>query len=205
MQTARLDLVRLTKDHLPGFHAVWSDPIATQWSPHGACKTLKDSEDWLAGYLLENNPLGENYAVILRSGLDTKTSKQTSQEPQVNETGVDENHSNDSYLPPGFFLGVVGTWRSDPVPEIGFIYNRAAWGQGFATEALTAFLELFWDAKPQFNVVQGYCDTENLASSRVLAKSGFQMVETLIGDYSLPLRNPSLRSSFKFEAKRPSK
>lgn len=198
MQTSRLELVRITKDHLPGFHAIWSDPIATRWSPHGVCKTLKDSEEWISGILLENNPLGENYAVLLRSDVDLNTNK-----PKTQQSPPDDKQSPGLSLPAGFLLGVVGTWRSDPVPELGFIYNRAAWGYGFATEALTAFLELFWKAKPQFDVIEAYCDSENLASSQVMQKSGFQLVESLTGDYKLLLMDPPLRNSLKFRARRP--
>ncbi|KAJ6006749.1 GNAT domain-containing protein [Penicillium sp. IBT 35674x] len=30
MQTPRLNLVRLTPEHLGGYHAIWSDPVATR-------------------------------------------------------------------------------------------------------------------------------------------------------------------------------
>jgi RimJ/RimL family protein N-acetyltransferase len=106
-------------------------------------------------------------------------------------------------LQPGGFLGWVGTWKSKPIPEVGFIFHRSAWGFGFATEALNAFVQLYWRVKPQFDALEAYCDTENEASVKVLRKSGFVFVESIVGDYVLPWMEPSLRSSHRFRATRP--
>lgn len=189
-QTSRLELVRLAEHHAPGYHAIWSDPIATRWSPHGRCKTLEASEKWMAELLLDVNPLGENYAVLLRS--DITSSNDQRQDPE-----------GETVLRPGGFLGWIGTWKSEPIPEVGFIFHRSAWGFGFATEALNAFVQLYWQAKPQFDVLEAYCDTENEASVKVLRKCGFTFEEQIEGDYVLPWMEPSLRSSLRFRVTRP--
>jgi hypothetical protein len=75
MQTSRLELVRLAAHHVPGCHAIWPDPIATRWSPHGHCKDVEASEKWMSELLLDVNPLGENYAVLLRSDVDLRDNK----------------------------------------------------------------------------------------------------------------------------------
>lgn len=190
MQTSRLELVRLEAHHVPGYHAIWSDPVATRWSPHGHCKDFEASEKWMSELLLDVNPLGENYAVLLRSDVNLRDKQK-------------QNSESDKVLQAGGFLGWVGTWKSEPVPEVGFIFHRSAWGFGFATEALNAFLQLYWQVKPQFDTLEAYCDTENEASVKVLRKSGFAFVESIVGDYVLPWMEPSLRSSLRFRATRP--
>jgi RimJ/RimL family protein N-acetyltransferase len=140
--------------------------------------------------LLDRNPLGENYAVLLRS--DVNPSDSQSQDAE-----------SDTVLKAGGFLGWVGTWKSEPVAEVGFIFHQSAWGFGFATEALNAFVQLYWRVKPQFDALEAYCDTENEASVKVLRKSGFVFVESIVGDYVLPWMKPSLRSSLRFRATRP--
>lgn len=140
--------------------------------------------------LLDVNPLGENYAVLLRSDLSSSHYQNTDPE-------------SDTVLQPGGFLGWVGTWKSEPIPEVGFIFHRSAWGLGYATEALNAFVQLYWQAKPQFDVVEAYCDTKNEASVKVLRKCGFAFVESIVGDYVLPWVEPSVRSSLRFRATRP--
>lgn len=189
MHTARLELVRLAAHHLPGYHAIWSDPVATRWSPHGRCETIEASEKWMSELLLDVNPLGENYAVLLRSNINLIDELQNDSE-------------SDPVLQPGGFLGWVGTWKSEPIPEVGFIFHRSAWGFGFATEALNAFVQLYWPEKPQFDIFEAYCDAQNEASIRVLRKCGFEFVESIAGDYVLPWMEPSLRTSLRFRMTR---
>lgn len=189
MQTSRLELVRLAAHHVPGYHAIWSDHVATRWSPHGCCKDIEASEKWMSELLLDVNPLGENYAVLLRSDVNLSDKKQ-------------QDLESDTVLQAGGFLGWVGTWKSEPVPEVGFIFHRSAWGFGFATEALNAFVQLYWWSKPQFDSLEAYCDTENKSSVNVLRKCGFVLVESIVGDYVLPWMEPSLRSSLRFRATR---
>jgi RimJ/RimL family protein N-acetyltransferase len=140
--------------------------------------------------LLDMNPLGENYAVLLRSDINLSDNQQ-------------QDSESDAVLQPGGFLGWVGTWKSEPIPEVGFIFHRSAWGFGFATEALNAFVQLYWQVKPQFDAFDAYCDTENEASVKVLRKCGFVFVESIAEVYVLPWMEPSLRSCLRFRATRP--
>ncbi|KAE8379029.1 GNAT domain-containing protein [Aspergillus bertholletiae] len=194
MQTARLQLVRLTEDHVAGYHAIWSDPVATRWSAHGPCKTMEDSRHWMSSLLLEANPLGENYAVLLRPDVKLNI---VSTPPTGSPADTKESPPYDTPVH-GRFIGWVGTWRSDPVPEVGFIFHRSSWGMGFATEALAAFVELFWPSKRQFNVLEAYCDTENEGSVNVLRKCGFELVEVTKKDYALPWMTPPERDTMQF-------
>lgn len=38
----------------------------------------------------------------------------------------------------GRLIGKLGAWR---IPEIGFLFDPPIWGQGYASEAMTAFIE----------------------------------------------------------------
>ncbi|OQE21237.1 hypothetical protein PENSTE_c012G00252 [Penicillium steckii] len=196
MKTPRLELTRLTEDHLPGYHKIWKDPYTTRWSPHGPCKTQEESKEWMSGLLPDTNPKGENYAITLRTPVPPPDSEFI---PPARKS------DDDTILTPGAFLGWIGTWRSEPVPEVGFIFDRGAWGFGFATEALRGFLEGFWDLREEFDVLDAWCDTENQASKNVLMKCGFELVEVVYGDYTLEWMEPKLRNSFHFRIKRPCK
>ncbi|GIC84332.1 GNAT family N-acetyltransferase [Aspergillus udagawae] len=196
MRTSRLELVRLTEDHLLGYFSMWKDPEATKWSSHGPCNTLEAAKEWMAELLPELNPTGENYAVLLRQDLDSDVMESLKQKRE-------HSRLSSGYITPGVFLGWIGTWKSDPVPELGFVFHRDTWGLGFATEALTAFQEVFWQARPQFDVLEAWCDTENKASASVLRKCGFDSVEVAYGDYQLPWMTPPLRNSERFRLLRP--
>lgn len=77
-------------------------------------------------------------------------------------------------------IGIVGTFRSTGA-EAGYIFNESFWGQGYASEALEAFLNIYWQrvtADPTLpQAVSARVDPDNPASVRVLRKCGFRDVE----------------------------
>ncbi len=69
----------------------------------------------------------------------------------------------------GRVVGKAGAWRR---PEIGYILHPDVWGQGVATEALTAVIgHLF--ASHGDPALTADVDPRNVASIRVLSKLGF--------------------------------
>ena len=155
-----------------------SYPLLTSISPHGICKTLEDSRQWMGGILPERNPDGLNYAVFTRP----ETSQ--GQEPMM--------------------VGVVGVYRTSPEAELGYIYHPSAWGHGYATEALIAFLKLFWELRPGVETMVAYTDYENHASMKVLTKCGFHETRRLKEEAAIPSKGPEKRDAVVFEIKAPS-
>lgn len=84
-------------------------------------------------------------------------------------------------------IGFIGI--SKP-PAVFFIFGRASWGKGYATEALEAFLAAYWSKFPdglqkgspeEKDILQAYVVDENFGSSRVLEKVGFKQIGTALG------------------------
>ena len=69
----------------------------------------------------------------------------------------------------GKTIGKLGCWR---LPEVGFILDPAAWGRGFAAEALTAFVD-HRRAKGGEELTADV-DPGNVASIRLLKNAGFE-------------------------------
>jgi RimJ/RimL family protein N-acetyltransferase len=69
----------------------------------------------------------------------------------------------------GRLIGKAGCWR---LPEIGYILRPDAWGQGFATEALTAAIAHIFSAH-DLDAITADVDPRNTASLRLLARLGF--------------------------------
>ena len=74
--------------------------------------------------------------------------------------------------------GLIGTCtlfdisRSSRRAEVGFLLGSSAWGRGYMTEALTAFLSYgFGDL--DLNRIEADTDPRNLAAIRTLEKLGF--------------------------------
>lgn len=78
----------------------------------------------------------------------------------------------------GAHLGTVSLRTLGPRLFMGFIIARPYWGRGYSTEAARPVLE--WAlAQPNVYRVSAVCDTEHLASARVLEKIGMQYEGTL--------------------------
>ena len=45
---------------------------------------------------------------------------------------------------PGKLVGTVGI-RDPDVPECGYMFRKEAWGKGYATESLRAYLQQYWN------------------------------------------------------------
>lgn len=69
----------------------------------------------------------------------------------------------------GRLIGKLGMWRT---PEIGFLLDRAVWGQGYGLEALTAFAARALAERTDHLTAD--VDPGNLASLALLERVGFQ-------------------------------
>ncbi|PGH00524.1 hypothetical protein GX51_05739 [Blastomyces parvus] len=160
----------------------------------------------MSGVLRQNNPRGEMFAVHLLPSSEPLESPrdQVSQsalvagkisntmiipavaattaaplDGQLSESGgwsINPSENASTQNPPLTMIGVVGTHRSDPVAELGYIFHPSAWGKGYATEAVSAFVYRFWLGQPETNEIEAQVDPENVASSNVLRKCGFALV-----------------------------
>ena len=92
----------------------------------------------------------------------------------------------------GRFIGWFALFDDGPVDglrtaELGYRLDRAAWGQGCATEGLAALVDQAFDALG-FDRVRALTLAVNAGSRRVLEKAGFRHVETAFpaGVHPLP-------------------
>jgi RimJ/RimL family protein N-acetyltransferase len=84
----------------------------------------------------------------------------------------------------GVFVGwcALSAWNPDyRSASLGYCFDAAAWGHGYATEAARALLQWAFDTL-DLNRVQAETDTRNVASARVLEKLGFVREGTLRED-----------------------
>lgn len=86
-------------------------------------------------------------------------------------------------LDDGALLGMI-EFRIDRFKaEYGYVLARDAWGHGYMSEALTCLVE--WAlAQPAIYRAAAFCDVDNPASARVMAKAGMGY-EGLLRRYSV--------------------
>ena len=83
----------------------------------------------------------------------------------------------------GAFIGWCSLTRWNPdfrIVSMGYCFDDAAWGHGYATEALNAAIHEAFSAG-ELEEMQACCVPENLASRGVLARTGFAEERTIRG------------------------
>ena len=73
----------------------------------------------------------------------------------------------------GKIVGGAGARVQGHTVEIGYVFERASWEKGYATEAARAIIDHAL-ASPEIWRVQAHCSADNPASERVMAKCGMQ-------------------------------
>ncbi|KAF2478075.1 acyl-CoA N-acyltransferase [Lindgomyces ingoldianus] len=100
-------------------------------------------------------------------------------------------------------IGMIGAVRA---PEVGYMLNHNYWGKGIATEALRAFMPLFWNhysggKQGRFEYAEAHTDPELVSSQNVLKKAGFELFEVREKDFENPILG--LRDTMVFRMVRP--
>ncbi len=147
LSSGRLLLREIVDSDFDAVHAYASDPKVVQYMPWGP-----NTETETAAFLQRAQAAA---AADPRVGYELAVVKRT-----------------DSRL-----LGAVGLHRDTPggaVAALGYCYDRAAWGHGYATEAARAILRFGFEELGLHRVWAG-CDPDNLASARVLEKLGMTL------------------------------
>lgn len=144
LDTERLTLRRFAETDLAALYAYRSDPEIARFQPWQA-HDLEAARGWLAN-VLDGEPGSPGrwfqFALVLRGT--------------------------------GALVGDLGL-RTEADPrqmEIGFTLSRAAWGRGYATEAVRAVLGIAFGLGA--HRVIGNCDARNLASVRLMERVGMR-------------------------------
>ncbi|KAF2625699.1 acyl-CoA N-acyltransferase [Macroventuria anomochaeta] len=86
-------------------------------------------------------------------------------------------------------IGLIGAVRA---PEVGYMLNADYWGKGYATEAMRAFMPLFFDhfsggEYERYEYAEAHTDPELESSQRVLRKVQFVLHEKREKDFENPI------------------
>jgi RimJ/RimL family protein N-acetyltransferase len=94
-------------------------------------------------------------------------------------------------------IGAIGCRVREHTADFGYVLNRTDWGQGYATEAARAVVA-WLKSLPGIYRIWATCDTENLASVRVLEKTGLSCEGRLRRSTIRPNLSPTPRDTLVF-------
>ncbi|KAF2237516.1 acyl-CoA N-acyltransferase [Viridothelium virens] len=165
--TERLILRRLCATDAEYLLPILSNPDSMQWlNDTVRRRTIQGTQEWIDERLA-------------RPGLDTflvellSTTQATTTDHQA---GKDVNQE-------GSFREVIGVIGSPDIPRIGYIFHAKYFGKGYATEALKAYMNSYWNRVPpvssgesgSFDFACAATDVDNTPSRRLLEKCGFSL------------------------------
>jgi ribosomal-protein-alanine N-acetyltransferase len=143
IQTPRITLREYQRADFPGVHAYSKDPEAVRfmtWGPN----TPQETRDFIQGVLeLQHTQPRHDYFFVVISNQDKD------------------------------IIGGCGLHLENPKQRggtLGYIFNRAFWGQGYASETAQALIQLGFSHLGLHRII-ATCDTRNLASARVMEKN----------------------------------
>jgi RimJ/RimL family protein N-acetyltransferase len=100
-------------------------------------------------------------------------------------------------------IGVIGAIRT---PEVGYMIHTDFWGKGYASEALQAFMPVFFEHysdKERYDFAEAHVDPEHIPSRKVLEKAGFMLLEVRKQDFQSPTLG--MRDTCIYRLERPGK
>ena len=153
LETERLLLREMTQDDLPALQGILQDE-ETIYAYNGAFDEA-ETQAWLDRQLLRYAQYGFGlWAVVLKES--------------------------------GGMIGQCGLtmqpWRGDEVLEVGYLFNRAFWHHGYATEAARGCMEYAFDLLGAREVCSIIRET-NLPSRRVAERNGMTVRDTWVKHY----------------------
>ena len=92
-------------------------------------------------------------------------------------------------------IGIVELDVEATTGTLGYVLRRSEWGRGYATEAARAVVDLAFANDGLFRI-WAWCDTEHVASCRVLEKIGMQREATFRRYAVLPALGPEPRDVY---------
>jgi RimJ/RimL family protein N-acetyltransferase len=148
IKTQRLALRDILKEDQAVFHRLRSDPDVIRWMEYMRSDSAAETWVWIQE-TIEQNLLKprQSYNLAIKRRSDSQ------------------------------ILGWIGIGQATGEPEgvldFGYALQPEFWGQGYATEALSAVLKIGFE-RLGADLIYGECDPKNIASSRVMEKAGLQ-------------------------------
>jgi ribosomal-protein-alanine N-acetyltransferase len=172
--TERLVLRRITRDDLPFYSRIQADPDVARYLAHGNPRSYEESAEWLDAIVDSYRALELGQIAVTRK----------SDGALLGRSGVSHLQTERNARPDGTRLGY---YFPQPAPEgadvvtqaeLGYTFDRNAWGHGYAREAVKGVLDYVRARRPDLFVVS-LIHPENTRSVRLATSFGASIVDRI--------------------------
>jgi RimJ/RimL family protein N-acetyltransferase len=172
LETERLILRRITRDDLPFYTRIHADPEVARYLAHGKPRTPEETEHWLDAMLNGYRELELGQLAVTRKSDGALLGRcgcshlETTLEPEADGTFL-------SYYYPAH---VAQGSRHLVQQELGYTFDRAQWGNGYAREAVRAMWNYIGAKRPGLKVVS-LIHPDNTRSIRLASSFGAKRID----------------------------
>jgi ribosomal-protein-alanine N-acetyltransferase len=174
IETERLILRRITLDDLPFYTRIHADPDVARYIGPGRPRTVDESRRWLDTTLSTYATVQMGQLAVVRKSDGGLIGRSGTSFLEIDADPADGGP------PLGYFTpGEAPTGAYTHVErELGYTFDRSAWGQGYAREAAGAVFEYVARSFPGVAVVS-IIDSRNVRSQRVALALGARSSGTI--------------------------
>lgn len=172
LESERLLLRRITRDDLPFYARIHADPDVARYLAHGNPRTLEETTHWLESVIAAYGELQLGQIAVTRKSdgalLGRCGVSHLEMEADAQADGTYIGHYYPAHAPEGKKHVVQH--------ELGYTLDRAAWGNGYAREAVRVMWSYLSARRPDL-VVVSLIHPENARSIRLASSFGVKRVD----------------------------
>jgi ribosomal-protein-alanine N-acetyltransferase len=172
IETARLLLRRITVADFPFYARIHADPDVARYLGYGRPRSANETRVWLDRIIECYETLQRGQLAVVRKS-DGALIGRCGIAFLAVETRLADGAEPRAYFVPGEAPDGVTTRLE---PELGYTFDRAAWGQGFAREAAGAVFDYFTAMRESDRIVS-VIHPDNVRSRRLAESFGARLVD----------------------------
>jgi [ribosomal protein S5]-alanine N-acetyltransferase len=172
IETERLLLRRVSFDDLPFYTRIHADPEVARYIGPGRPRTVEESRRWLETTLATYASVQLGQLAVVRKGDGMLIGRCGTSYLEIEATPADGGVPC-GYFTPGEAPSGITTIMER---ELGYTFDRSAWGQGHAREAAGAVFE-YVSKRLKIDRVVSLIESKNVRSQRVAGSLGARHVD----------------------------
>jgi ribosomal-protein-alanine N-acetyltransferase len=172
IETERLILRRIESRDLGFYTRVHADPDVARYIAHGNPRTPEETSAWLEAMLQSYESLGLGQLAVTLKADGSLLGRCGVSHLEIDPADDFEGVKTGYFFPTRAPEGVTPIVEA----ELGYTFDRAAWGHGYASEAVAGVYAYVRSKRPT-SVVASLIMAENARSMKVAARFGVRYVD----------------------------